>query len=372
MIQDINEFGKHFLFEGEFSSGFAYGNGHINDTYKLEYRGNNCSTKKYILQKINHHVFKDPEKLMNNIELVTAHLQKKVVEQGGDPDRETLTLIPTVQGTSYYKTDDDEFWRAYKFIENAQAYEIVENPNHVHAAAQAFGKFQTQLSDFPLDKLSETIPDFHHTGKRFQNFLTAVEEDVANRAASSKAEIEFVQTRVDYTNRLIDLVDRGEIPERITHNDTKFNNVMIDQNDGTGICVIDLDTVMPGLSLYDFGDSIRSMANTADESEQDLSKVQFDMEVFARFTEGYLGTAGSFLTPKEIEQLPFSAILMTFECGMRFLTDHLQGDIYFKTHRKNHNLDRCLTQFKLVSDMESLYDDMVKIVEKYDRSFGGA
>ena len=217
-----------------------------------------------------------------------------MVDQGGDPDRETLTLVPTVQGTSYHKTYDEEYWRAYKFIENAQTYEIVENPDHAHAAAQAFGKFQKQLSDLPPDKLSETIPDFHHTGKRFQNLITAVAEDVANRAASSKSEIDFVQQRADYANRLIVLADRGEIPERITHNDTKFNNVMIDQNDGTGICVIDLDTVMPGLALYDFGDSIRSMANPVDESEQDLSKVQFDMGVFARFTEKFIRNCRKF------------------------------------------------------------------------------
>jgi hypothetical protein len=367
MFQDIMEIGKHFLFEGDFTSGMAYGNGHINDTYKLELMGNNCSTNKYILQRINHHVFKDPPKLMKNIELVTKHLREKIIEQGGDPDRETLTLIPTVEGSSYYQTTDGEYWRAYIYIENAQTYEIVENPDHAHAAAQAFGKFQEQLSDFPHDKLTETIPDFHHTGKRFHNFMIALEEDVANRAAFSKSEIDFVQQRADYANKLVDLIDRGEIPERITHNDTKFNNVMIDQNDGAGICVIDLDTVMPGLVLYDFGDSIRSMANPAHESEKDLSKVQFDMEVFARYTEGYLKAAGSFLTQKEIDQLPFSAIQMTFECGMRFLTDHLQGDNYYKTHYKNQNLDRCRTQFKLVSDMESFYDDMVRIVEKHNQ-----
>lgn len=366
MKLNVKNYADHFLFEGDFFLGRPHGNGHINDTYFLEYREKKGETKKYILQKINHHVFKDPEKLMKNVELVTAHLRNKIIEEGGDPQREALALVPSNDGRNCYMSPEGEYWRAYDFIDKAQTFEIVENIEHAYSAAHAFGKFQKQLSDFPPNKLTETIPDFHHTIKRYENFILAVEKDDSNRAVSVKNEIDFIEQRIDYTKRLLNLFGSGKIPKRITHNDTKFNNVMIDEENGTGICVIDLDTVMPGLSLYDFGDSIRSMANPADESEKDLSKVQFNMQVFDKFTEGYLESAGNFLTGEEIDQLPFSAILMTLECGMRFLTDHLQGDIYYKIHRENQNLDRCHTQFKLVSDMEGRYDDMIQIVEKYN------
>ncbi len=305
---------------------------------------------------------------MRNIELVTSHLRKKIIAEGGDPQREALALVPSLDGKTYYKSPEGEYWRAYDFIENARTYDVVENMDHAYSAAKAFGKFQKQLSDFPPDELSATIPDFHHTAKRFYNFIHVVETDPINRSGSGKAEIEFVKGWAEHTKRLVDLFEQGKLPERITHNDTKFNNVMIDEENGSGVCVIDLDTVMPGLSLYDFGDSIRSIANPAAESEQDLFRVRFDLQIYDRFTEGYLDAAGSFLTPEEVDQLPFSAILMTLECGMRFLTDYLQGDIYFKTHRKNQNLDRCLAQFKLVSDMEENYDVMTQIVEKYSGS----
>jgi hypothetical protein len=300
------------------------------------------------------------------VEKVTTHLNKKILAEGGDTHREALTLIPTINGASYYVTDEGDYWRSYIFIENARTYEIVENLDHVYNASRAFGKFQDLMSDFPAQELSETIPDFHNTVKRYENFIKAVERDVVNRVVSSQTEIDFVVERVDDTARLLNLLKNGELTERITHNDTKFNNVMIDDKNGTGVCVIDLDTVMPGLSLYDFGDSIRSMANPVAEDEKDLSKVQFDMEVFDRYTDGYLSTASGFLAQAEIDQLAFSAILMTLECGMRFLTDHLEGDVYFKTHRENHNLDRCRTQFKLVQDMEQQYDEMLKVVKNYD------
>ena len=361
----LNEVARQFIFEGNFLSASSYGNGHINDTYAAHFQDENGNSHRYILQRINHNVFKNPEKLMKNVELVTAHLSKKIIENGGDPQREVLTLIPSIDGASYYKSSEGDYWRAFVFIENARTFEIVENLEHVYNVAQAFGKFQNLMSDCPPHKLSETIPDFHHTVKRYENFKKAVDEDVMNRAISSKPEIEFVVSRADQTARLLDLLKQGDLPERITHNDTKFNNVMIDDQDGCSVCVIDLDTVMPGLSLYDFGDSIRSMANPVSEDEQDLSKVQFDMNVFDRYTDGYLSAAGCFLTPTEIEQLAFSAILMTLECGLRFLTDHLQGDVYFKTHRENQNLDRCRTQFKLVSDMEEKYDELMRLVGKY-------
>jgi hypothetical protein len=364
--RDFKEVAKQFEFEGEFINAALYGNGHINDTYIVELSGENGRNRQYILQRINHNVFKDPEGLMRNIKAVTLHLRQKIVEAGGDPKRETLNLIPTTKGGDFFKSAEGDYWRAYVFIENARTYEIVEDLNHVYCAAQAFGKFQSLMSDFPPALLTETIPGFHNTPKRYTTFIDAVEKDTQNLAASSQAEIKFVTQRAEATSRLLDLFEEGKLPERITHNDTKFNNVMIDDATGNGVCVIDLDTVMPGLALYDFGDAIRSMANPAAEDEQDLSKVQFDMPVFDRYTDGYLQTAKDFLNPLEIEQLPFSAILMTLENGMRFLTDHLQGDVYFKIHRKDHNLDRCRTQFKLVQDMEEQYGEMMKIVEKFN------
>jgi hypothetical protein len=224
-----------------------------------------------------------------------------------------------------------------------------------------------RLCDFPADQLYETIPDFHHTRKRFEAFCASVEKDVANRALSVRDEIEFVEKRAEETSVLVDLLKQGKLPQRVTHNDTKFNNVMIDDETGEGVCVIDLDTVMPGLSLYDFGDSIRSGANPAAEDEQDLAKVCMDLDLYESYTRGYLDAARDFLTPIEIDYLCFAAKLMTFECGMRFLADHLDGDIYFKVHRPHHNLDRCRTQFKMVADMEAKAEQMVAIVERYHR-----
>ena len=353
----------HFAIDGQLNSAVPHGVGHINDTFLAEFQANGGSHC-YILQRINHRVFTNPEGVMSNIKAVTDHLRKKIIAAGGDPQRETLTLVPTLDGECYLKTEQGDYWRAYIFINNAQTYEKVVSLDHVYSAAKAFGVFQKQLSDFPSQELYETIPNFHHTRKRFEAFLEAVENDERNRVKICQPEIDFVMQRVAETSILVDMLERGELPERITHNDTKFNNVMIDDKSGEGICVIDLDTVMPGLSLYDFGDAIRFIANPAAEDEQDLSKVVFNLEIYEYFTRGYLGEAGEFLTPLEFEQLAFSAILMTLECGMRFLTDHLQGDIYFKIHRKDQNLDRCRTQFKMIKDMEEQFDEMVEIVER--------
>jgi hypothetical protein len=364
MKGDFQDIVSEFRFEGDFSSADPYGVGHINDTYIAVFTSNG-STQRYILQRINHNVFLNPDGLMRNIEAVTSHLSQKIKSLGGDPQRETLTLIPTLDGSCYLRSGEGEYWRGYHFITNASTYEFVENLEHVYSAAKAFGNFQNLLSDYPSEQLIETIPNFHNTKKRFEVFVEAVERDELNRAASSRPEIEFVMRRVKDTSVLVDMLERGEIPERITHNDTKFNNVMIDDQTGDGVCVIDLDTVMPGLSLYDFGDAIRSLANPAAEDERDLSLVQFDLQVFDYYTHGYLDAVGEVLTPIEIRYLPFSAVLMTLECGMRFLTDHLQGDNYFKIHRENQNLDRCRTQFRMVESMELEFDDMVRVVDKY-------
>jgi Ser/Thr protein kinase RdoA (MazF antagonist) len=364
MKPDFDRIVDQFNFEGEFATAEPYGIGHINDTYIANFAING-SSRRYILQRINHHVFRDPPGLMSNIEAVTTHLRQKIISAGGDPERETLTLIPTVDGNSFIQTDQGEYWRGYLFINNARTYESIENPDHVFHAASAFGNFQKLLSDYPSENLIETIPDFHNTSKRFKAFTESVEKDELNRGRLSKEEIEFVMQRVSDTSILVEKIEKGELPERITHNDTKFNNVMIDNETGTGVCVIDLDTVMPGLSLYDFGDAIRTLANPAAEDERDLSLVNFDFQVFDLYTHGYLDAVGNELTSQEKDYLAFSAILMTLECGIRFLTDHLQGDKYFKIHREDHNLDRCRTQFKLVLDMETHFDEMQRIVEKY-------
>ena len=363
MGADLGAIGRQFAIGGEYMSGGPYGMGHINDTFAATFRQASGPTR-FILQKINHHVFKDIEGLMSNIVAVTGYLSHKIRATGGDPLRETLTLVPARDGRSFHRTEGGEFWRAYVFIEGARTYESVERMEHVHAAGWAYGAFQNLLRDFPSQTLIETIPDFHHTGRRFKNFLDAVEADVVNRASTAIPEIEFVTKRAPLVPVLVDLMRVGKLPRRITHNDTKFNNVMIDDHTGEGVCVIDLDTVMPGLSLYDFGDSIRSMANTGAEDEPDLSRVNFDLQVYASYTRGYLEATGGFLAREELERLPWAVILMTLECGMRFLEDYLRGDTYFKTNRPDHNLDRCRTQFKLAEGMEDAQEAMASLVEK--------
>ena len=356
---------NRFNFKGKFIKAESYGFGHINDTFAAYFRLTGGETRRYILQRINHHVFRYPERLMENIEGVTRFLRKKIIETGGDPERETLNLIRSMEGKSFYKDPDGNYWRGYIFIENARTYQVVENPRHFYNAGKAFGKFQNLLSDYPAQTLHETIPAFHNTEKRFVDFLEAVKNDKVNRAIEVKREIEFAEERSEDAPKLVRLLEKGELPLKVTHNDTKFNNVMVDDITGEGICIIDLDTVMPGLSLYDFGDSIRSGANPADEDEKDLSKVGMDLNLFEHFTSGFLESSRNSLTPNEYEFLPFAAKIMTFECGIRFLTDYLNGDTYFRVHRKEHNLDRTRTQFKMVADMEIKFDQMRSIIRKH-------
>lgn len=262
---------------------------------------------------------------------------------------------------------EGEYWRAYKFITGATSYDAVETPEDFYQSAVSFGNFQRLLAEYPAETLHETIEGFHDTKARFAVFKKAVEEDACGRAASVQKEIDFVLAHEDVANVFGDMLAKGELPLRVTHNDTKLNNIMIDDETRKGICVIDLDTVMPGLAMNDFGDSIRFGASTAAEDEQDLSKVSCDMGLFEIYTKGYIEGCGGRLTEKEIEMLPMGAKVMTFECGMRFLTDYLEGDHYFKIHREGHNLDRCRTQFKLVEDMEAKWDTMQEIVKKYSK-----
>jgi thiamine kinase-like enzyme len=362
---NFHELVRNFDFEGEFIEANRYGHGHINDTFEARFKREDGTIRRYIMQRINTSIFKTPENLMENIENVTEHLKKKIILAGGNPERETLNLIKSLDGKSFYKSDEGDYWRSYIFIEGAKTYQVVENLHHFYNSGKALGKFQQLLSDFPASKLHETILNFHNTEKRYQDFMEAVKLNAAGRLSEVTAEVEFVMERASETNVLVNLIKEGKLPIRVTHNDTKFNNVMIDDITSEGICVIDLDTVMPGLSLYDFGDSIRSGANPAEEDEVDLSKVCMDLELFEAYAKGFLEMAGGALTDIEIEYLPFSAKLMTFECGMRFLGDFLNGDVYFKIHREKHNLDRARTQFKMVADMENKMEEMKSIVRKY-------
>lgn len=361
----LNTIISNFQFEGELINVCPHGNGHINDTFLLEFAKEDGKIEKRILQRINKNVFPKPEEVMENIVNVTSYLNKIICANGGDPERETLNVVPALDGKPYYQENENDYWRAYFFITDASSYDMVETPEDFYESAVSFGRFQSLLADYPAETLHETIEKFHDTRARFATFKKAVEEDVMGRAKDVQEEIKFVLDREDVANFFSEMQDKGELPLRVTHNDTKLNNIMIDNETHKGICVIDLDTVMPGLAMNDFGDSIRFGASTAAEDEKDLSKVSCDMGLFEIYTKGFVEGCAGKLTQKEMELLPMGAKVMTYECGMRFLTDYLQGDTYFKVHRPGHNLDRCRTQFKLVADMEAKWETMKAIVAKY-------
>lgn len=339
-----------------------YGSGHINDTYLVTVKEE--GERRYILQRMNTDIFLDTEALMENVTGVTNYLADKIRERGGDPMRETLHVIPIKSGESFCCVDGG-CYRMYNFVEDATSFDIVENPEDFYESAVAFGNFQSLLADYPAHTLHETIPDFHNTGKRFKTFLEAVQGNDRGRMVKAQTEISFVMNHEKDMTILTDMLSRGELPLRVTHNDTKLNNIMLDNETHKAICVIDLDTVMPGLSLYDFGDSIRFGANTAAEDEEDVSKVSLDLNLYELYVKGYIEGCRGSLTETEIKMLPMGAKIMTLECGMRFLTDYLQGDVYFKVHKKDHNLIRCRTQFALVADMEKKWSEMEAIVLKY-------
>ena len=346
----ITQIVKQFDICGAAQDFQPYGTGHINDTYASAVKTAD-GVVRYIHQRINHNVFKQPAKVMANIERVTAHLRDKINAAGGDTSRETLNLVPTRDGRTFHVDDDGGYWRTYLFIEGAQTYEVPERPEQARSASRAFGKFQAMLSDLPGERLHETIPSFHNTPWRLERLLAAVEADVANRAAGARGEIDLLLAHQDLAGVARGLQAEGRLVERITHNDTKFNNVMIDDATAQDVCVIDLDTVMPGLVLYDFGDSVRLGASTGCEDERDLTKVTLDLAMFDGLAGGYLESAGAFLTETEIEYLAASSWLMTYEMALRFLTDHLLGDVYFRIHREDHNLDRTRTQIKMFQEM---------------------
>ena len=338
--------------------------GHINDTYVVEYLLDDGATEKYLLQRINTNVFKKPVELMENVMGVTAHLRNKIIANGGDPMRETLTVYPAKDGKNYVMSDDGGCWRLYNFVGDTYSINELTNPEDFRNAALTFGNFQKLLADYPIETLHDTIPNFHNTPSRFNDFKTAVDNNFSGRKEECLPEIEFVLAREKDCSVITDLLESGVMPLKVTHNDTKLNNVLFDKNTNKGICVVDLDTVMPGSSLYDFGDSIRFGANTAAEDEKDLSKVTLSLEYFKAYVDGYLETAGDSLTKEEIDLLPFASKLLTFECGMRFLADFLNGDVYFKTEYPEHNLIRARTQFKLVADIEEKMAEMTAIVDE--------
>ena len=341
-----------------------HGNGHINDTFLMICESGGKQTK-WILQKINKNVFPRPKQVMENVVGVTRYLAEKIAREGGNPTRETLTILPAKDGKTYCIDEEEDFWRCYLFIDNTLCLELPESEEDFYEAALAFGNFQRLLADYPAESLHETIANFHNTKARFAVFQEAVAKDVAKRAKFVQKEIQFILDRESLANYFTDLLMKGELPLRVTHNDTKINNILMDKNTRKGLCVIDLDTVMPGLAMNDFGDAVRIGASTALEDETDLNKVSCDMKLFEAFTKGFIEGCGGGLTEKEIELLPMGAKMMTFEVGMRFLTDYLNGDVYFKVHREGHNLDRCRTQLKLVADMEEKWDKMQAIVAKY-------
>ncbi len=363
IMPNFSELIRHFIFEGSFLSAHPFGNGHIHDTYAATFETKPGQTHRYILQKMNTHIFTRPVQVMENIQKITSHLRRVIEATGGDPQRETLTLIPAQDGKFYYQEEDGSTWRAMLFIEGAQTYQAVLEPELYNRAAGAFGRFQVLLADFPASDLHVTIPDFHNTPWRLSNFMFAIEKDTARRAGTTRPEIDFLLQRQDQAGQLIDLEKKGDIPLRVTYNDTKLDNVMIDDQTGEAICVIDLDTVMPGLALYDFGDTVRSAANLATEDEPDLSKVSFNLPIFERLVRGYLAEVGCLLADAELENLAFSGWLITYEQALRFLGDYLNGDTYYKIHRPTHNLDRARTQIKLLQGMEASFEQMENIVQ---------
>jgi hypothetical protein len=363
VVLDIQPICEQFDIAGTFVAAEPWGTGHIHDTYRVEC-SRDAATVRYILQRINHSVFKDPIGVMDNIRRVTAHIRSKLEKQKApDLDRRTLTLVPARDGRPYCRDENRNFWRMFPFIENTHIYDSVRSPAEAFEVAKSFGEFQNLMLDLPDPALHETISNFHHTPKRMEAFEEVLAEDVCNRAAAAQPEIEFALERKQMTAVLIELLHTGAVPERVTHNDTKFSNVLIDDATGQGICVIDLDTVMPGLALYDFGDMVRTATSPACEDIRDLSNVHMQMPMFEALVRGYLPKTGSFLTKTERRHMAFSVKLITFETGLRFLTDYLVGDTYFKVQREGHNLDRCRAQFKLVESIDTQEDEMNGFVE---------
>jgi hypothetical protein len=362
--KQLQEISKKFQIYGEILHAETLKIGHINETYTATYDQGGTRVR-YIHQKINQNVFKKPVAVMNNVMRVTSHIRKQLEARNvRDVTRRALIVIPTRDGKSFFQNGDGEVWRTFVFVEGVETYEAVRSPQQAYQAGRAFGEFQNLLVDLPGGRLLETIPNFHNTRKRFSALQQALEKDHFNRGKEARPEIEFALKHEALVDVILDAMAKGRIPERVTHNDTKFNNVMLDVLTGEAMCIVDLDTVMPGCALYDFGDMVRTTTSPTLEDEPDLSKVKMQMPMFRKLAEGYLSTAGQFLTKAERDHIAFSGKLITFEIGVRFLTDFLSGDTYFRIHRPGHNLDRCRTQFKLVESIERQQEAMQKYVDR--------
>ena len=363
---DLRKISALFDIRADFVHGIPYGSGHINDTYCASFDQAGLRPARYILQRINTNVFRTPVQLMENIARVTRHSLERLLDaEHPEAHRRTLTCIPAHDGKPYAIDDIGGFWRVYPFIERATGHDEIQNNEQAFQAAKAFGNFQKLAAGLGGERLHETIPDFHNTPKRLEALKAAIEADKMNRAADLKAEIDFVLTRAADCSRITDLIATGFIPERVTHNDTKLNNVLLDDETAEGVCVIDLDTTMPGSALYDFGDMVRTATPTTREDSTNLSKLDLRLDRFDALVGGYMTAARSFLNAAEVEHLAFSGKLLTLECGIRFLTDYLQGDVYFKIKHPDHNLDRCRNQFAFVAAIEKRLPEMEKVVASH-------
>ena len=370
IAERIARIGDLFAVSGDFLYGEELRNGHINTTYRACYRSEDGQEDRYILQRINEYVFKDPAQVMRNVEKVTRHITWKLLRRRRDAAGQTLNLFPARGGRNYIiLPEEGGMWRCYNNIEGTHTYDVVENTRQAYQAGFAFGSFQDLICDMNPEDIRESIPDFHNTPKRYADLLKSVEADVMGRAANCQAELALLKSWENRYSRIVDMMATGEIPTRITHNDTKINNVMLDEETDDAVCVIDLDTVMPGSVLYDFGDMVRTATCMAREDEEDLSKVKMEMPFFESLAEGYLDAAHGFLTQKEVEFMPFAGWLITAEIGIRFLTDYLDGDLYFRTSKPEHNLIRARNQFKLAQSIDAQTISMGKYVRRLMNSY---
>ncbi|MFQ5740747.1 MAG: phosphotransferase enzyme family protein [Acidobacteriota bacterium] len=363
---DLRSIGRNFQISGEFLAAVPHGSGHINDTFAATYRRGGSSVR-YIHQRINQHVFRDPECLMENVLRVTEHIRHKLGGEKEGDARRVLSIVPSRQGRPWCRDDAGNYWRTYRFIEGARSHDVIRSRQQAFQVARAFGSFQKQLVDLPPPRLGETIPDFHNTPKRFEAFRKAVERDARNRATRASREIDLIEREAGTMGPLVRLQQLGQLPERIIHNDTKVNNVLIDETTSEGICVIDLDTVMPGLAVYDFGDMVRTATSPAREDALNLEEVEVRMDIFEALAGGYLSAAGDFLNENEKDCLAFSGRLITLELAMRFLTDYLGGDTYFRIHREHQNLDRCRAQLRLFQELSRKEEQMERVIGKIRR-----
>lgn len=363
MKHHIADIARDFQIEGNLVGAALHGSGHINDTYLAVYHTPGGTTR-YIHQRINHNVFKQPELVMENIQRVTDHAREQIRRTGGDPLREAMNLVPAVDGRFFTRDTEGSYWRTYLYVDGTRTYDSTPDLHAVYEASFAFGAFQKLVSSLPGARLHETIPNFHQTRKRFDAFVQAVKNDAANRAAGVKAEIDYLLKREADASVVVDLLAQGRLPERVTHNDTKINNVLFDAETGSALCVIDLDTVMPGSALYDFGDMVRAGAARGAEDEPDLSKAGFDLSLFTQLARGYVSAARDFLIQGEVELLAFAGKLITYEQALRFLGDYLNGDVYYKVHHPGHNLERARTQIRMLEEMEAQMGLMEAIIDR--------